>query len=117
MSEPVSTPPEPVSTPREPFSTPRMVELEAEVAVARLQLASTVEAISQRLTPRALASDAGDRAKDGVKQARHSVEQLVHDATSADADREASTRARVILGSAAAAVALVAAVAVLRRRG
>jgi Protein of unknown function (DUF3618) len=101
----------------EPFSTPRMVELEAEVAVARLQLASTVEAISQRLTPRALASDAGDRARLGVTQARTKAQQLVRDATSADADPEASTRARVILASAAAAAALVGAVALLRRRG
>lgn len=101
----------------EPFSTPRMVELEAEIAVTRVQLASTVDALAQRLAPRALASEAGQQARQGAEQARAAVEQLVHDATSAEADPEASTRARVILAGAAGAVALVVAVALLRRRG
>lgn len=101
----------------EPFSTPRMVELEAEIAVTRVQLASTVDELTQRLTPGALASEASKQARLGVEQAKAAVEQILHDATSAEADPEASTRARVILAGAAGAVALVVAVSLLRRRG
>lgn len=101
----------------EPFSTPRMVELEAEIAATRVELALSVDSLARRLTPRELAADAAQQARAGAEQAKLTVEQLVRDATSAEADPEASTRARVILAGAAAVVALAVAAALLRRRG
>lgn len=101
----------------EPFSTPRMVELEAEIAATRVELALSVDSLARRLTPRELAAEAGRQARSGAEQARSAVEQLVRDATSAEADPEASTRARVILAGAATVAALAVATALLRRRG
>jgi hypothetical protein len=100
-----------------PFSTPQMVELEAQAALARVELESTIDAITARLTPRALLGDVTDQAKAAAGSARTGAENLFRDATSADADPEASTRARVILASAAAVVALVIAASLKRRGG
>ena len=47
----------PAST-QKPFSTPEMVALEAELAVTRAQLASTVDELVARLDPRAQAGRA-----------------------------------------------------------
>ncbi|MDM7832364.1 DUF3618 domain-containing protein [Cellulomonas edaphi] len=101
----------------EQFSTPQMVKAEAEIALVRSQLAASVDALAQRLTPRALANDAATQAREGAGKVRSAAEKLVRDATSAEADPEASSRARKVLASAAGAVALVVAVALLRRRG
>jgi len=100
-----------------PFSTPEMVELEAQAALTRLELVSTVDALAQRLDPRAGLHQATDQAKAQADKARDAAQQLWHDATSADADPEASTRARVVLASAAAVVALAVAAAAFKRRG
>ena len=100
-----------------PFSTPQMVELQAQAALARVELASTIDAITARLTPRALLGDVTNQARSAADSARTGAEHLFRDATSADADPEASTRARVILASAAAVVTLVIAASLLKRRG
>jgi len=100
-----------------PFSTPQMVELQAQAALARVELATTIDAITERLTPRALLGDAANQAKAAAGSARAGAGHLFRDATSADADPEASTRARVILASAAAVVTLVVAASLLKRRG
>jgi hypothetical protein len=103
--------------PAVPFSTPQMVELEAQAALARLELASTIDAITARLTPKALLDEATSQAKSAAGNARGNAQRIFRDATSADADPEASTRARVILASATAVVTLVVAASLLRRRG
>ena len=88
-----------------PFSTPRMVELEAELAATRAQLAATVDELAGRLTPRALADQGAQEAK-----------RVWADAVGSDASPRERTRARMILGGVVAAGALVAALA-LRGRG
>ena len=91
-----------------PFSTPEMVALEAELAVTRAQLASTVDELVARLDPRSQAA-----------RAVESGRQLVSDATSADAAPDARKKARVALGSAAAGAAALLAlvIAAARRKG
>lgn len=87
------------------ITTPRMVEAESEVARTRAELAATVDALADRLDPRAQAKSAVD----GTKR-------LWEDATTKDADPRRQKRARAVLGGAVAVVALLAA-AGLRRRG
>ena len=91
-----------------PFTTPQIVSLEAELAVTRAQLASTVDELVARLDPRAQAG-----------RAVESGRQLVSDATSGDAAPEARKKARVTLGGAAAGAAALLAlvIAVGRRKG
>ncbi|MEN0128509.1 MAG: DUF3618 domain-containing protein [Brevundimonas sp.] len=100
-----------------PFSTPQMVLLEAEAKLKRLELASTVDAIAARLTPRALLGEAVSEAKEAVGNVRDHVSRLFRDATSPDADPEASTRARAIVAGVATVVTLVVAASLLKRRG
>lgn len=88
-----------------PFSTPRMVELEAELAATRAQLASTVDELAGRLTPRALADQ-------GAQEARR----IWSDAVGSDAPPRDRTRARMVLGGLVAVGALLAAAAVRGRR-
>jgi len=91
-----------------PFSTPEMVAAEAEVAVTRDQLASTVDELVARLDPRAQAG-----------RAVESGRQLWSDATSGDADPADRKKAFTVLGGAAAAGAVLLAliVAAARRKG
>lgn len=97
----------PASTPK-PFSTPEMVALEAELAVTRAQLASTIDELVARLDPRAQAG-----------RAVESGRQIWLDATSSDAPPDARKKAVAVLGGAVAGVAAVLALVVLagRRRG
>lgn len=88
-----------------PFSTPRMVELEAELAATRAQLASTVDELAGRLTPRALAGQGAQEAK-----------RIWTDAVGSDAPPRDRTRARMVLGGLVAVGALLAAAAVRGRR-
>lgn len=94
--------------PAKPFSTPDMVAAEAEIAVTRDQLASTVDELVARLDPRAQAG-----------RAVESGRQLWNDATNGDADPEDRKKAFTVLGGAAAGVAvlLVLLVAAARRKG
>ncbi|MDC7122315.1 DUF3618 domain-containing protein [Cellulomonas fimi] len=87
------------------ITTPRMVEAESEVARTRAELAATVDALADRLDPRAQAKSAVD----GTKR-------LWSDATTKDADPHRQKRARAVIGGAVAVVALLAA-AGLRRKG
>ncbi|KQR08310.1 DUF3618 domain-containing protein [Cellulomonas sp. Leaf334] len=97
----------PAST-QKPFSTPEMVALEAELAVTRAQLASTVDELVARLDPRAQAG-----------RAVASGRRLWSDALDGDASPEARKKAFAVLGGAVAGVAavLVLVVAAGRRRG
>ena len=93
--------------PQEPFSTPEMVALEAELAVTRAQMASTVDELMARLDPRAQAG-----------RAVESGRQMWTDATSGDADPDARKKALTVLGSAAAGVVvLIALIITAGRRG
>lgn len=85
------------------ISTPRITELEAEVALTRGQLASTVDALTERLDPRVQK----DRlVADGKR--------LVFDATDEAALPEDRARARKVLAVAGVVAALVV-VALVRR--
>ncbi|KQS98940.1 DUF3618 domain-containing protein [Cellulomonas sp. Leaf395] len=97
----------PAST-QKPFSTPEMVALEAELAVTRAQLASTVDELVARLDPRAQAG-----------RAVESGRRMWSDATSGDAPPEARKKALAVLGGAVAGVAVVLALVIAggRRRG
>jgi len=97
----------PAST-QKPFSTPEMVALEAELAVTRAQLASTVDELVSRLDPRAQAGRAVDSGR-----------QLWSDATSGEAPPDARKKALTVLGGAVAGVAAVLVLVVLagRRKG
>ena len=96
----------PAST-QKPFSTPEMVTLEAELAVTRAQLASTVDELVARLDPRAQAV-----------RAVESGRRLVNDAVHGDAAPEARKKALAVLGGVVAGVAAVVALVVAgRRRG
>ena len=85
-----------------------MVALEAELAVTRAQLASTVDELVARLDPRAQAGRA-------VEQGR----QLWSDATDGDAEPAARKKALSVLGGAAAGVAVLLTLIVVasRRKG
>ncbi|WP_315094781.1 DUF3618 domain-containing protein [uncultured Cellulomonas sp.] len=90
-----------------PFTTPQMQALEAELAVTRAQLASTVDELVARLDPRAQAV-----------RAVESGRRLVSDAVSGDAAPDARKKALAVLGGAVAGVAaLVALVVAGRRKG
>ena len=81
----------------DPFRTPETVALEAELAVTRAQLASTVDELVARLDPRAQAG-----------RAVESGRQLWSDATNGDADpADARKKAFTVLGGAAAGVAVL----------
>ncbi|GEK20239.1 DUF3618 domain-containing protein [Cellulomonas xylanilytica] len=94
----------PAST-QKPFSTPEMVALEAELAVTRAQLASTVDELAARLDPRAQAGRAVDSGR-----------RMWQDATSGDASPEDRTKALKVLGGAVAGVAVVLALIVAASR-
>ncbi|MDQ0375027.1 DUF3618 domain-containing protein [Cellulomonas humilata] len=94
----------PAST-QKPFSTPEMVALEAELAVTRAQLASTVDELVARLDPRAQAG-----------RAVASVGHLWSDATSSDAAPDARKKAIALIGGAVAGVAALLALMVAARR-
>lgn len=79
-------------------TTPKITELEAEVAVTRTQLASTVDALAERLDPRV---QKDKLVADGKR--------LVFDATDAAALPEDRSRARTILAFAGAVTVLVVA--------
>jgi hypothetical protein len=92
---------------QKPFSTPEMVALEAELAVTRAQLASTVDELVARLDPRAHAG-----------RAVASGRQLWSDATSGDAAPDDRKKALAVLGGVVAgAAAQVAIVIAAGRRG
>ncbi|MFC8191929.1 DUF3618 domain-containing protein [Cellulomonas sp. NPDC057328] len=78
------------------ISTPKITELEAEVAVTRTQLASTVDALAERLDPRV---QKDKLVADGKR--------LVFDATDAAALPEDRSRARTVLAVAGAVTVLV----------
>ncbi|QGQ18453.1 DUF3618 domain-containing protein [Cellulomonas sp. JZ18] len=85
------------------MTTPRITQLEAEVALTRGQLASTVDALSERLDPRVQK----DRLiADGKR--------LVFDATDEAALPEDRARARTVLAVAGTVAALVL-VGIVRR--
>jgi len=86
------------------ITTPEIAKLEAEILATRLQLASTADALSERLVPARLAQDAVDEGK-----------AFVSAAFDADAAPEARKRSRIVLGAAAAAVAVLVLAAVRRR--
>ncbi|WP_456785753.1 DUF3618 domain-containing protein [Cellulomonas sp. P5_C5] len=94
----------PAST-QKPFSTPEMVALEAELAVTRAQLASTVDELVARLDPRAQAGRAVDSGR-----------QLWRDATSGDSSPDARKKAIAIIGGAVAGVAALLALVVAAGR-
>ena len=94
----------PAST-QKPFSTPEMVALEAELAVTRAQLASTVDELVARLDPRAQAG-----------RAVASVSHLWSDATSSDVAPDARKKAIAVIGGAVAGVAALLALMVAARR-
>ena len=94
----------PAST-QKPFSTPEMVALEAELAVTRAQLASTVDELVSRLDPRAQAG-----------RAVESGRQLWTDATSGDSSPEARKKALAVLGGAVAGVAALLALVIAAGR-
>ena len=73
------------------FSSPRTVELEAQIAATRAELAATVDELADRLNPKV------------------QVKKIAHDATSPDVDPRTRTQARIVVGVACAAVALVVA--------
>jgi hypothetical protein len=85
---------------------PKIAALEAELAATRAQLTETVDELSTRLDPRYQASQATARGR-----------RLVRDAIgiASDADPSARTRARVVLGSGLAALAVVVSAAARRR--
>ncbi|CAM5784341.1 DUF3618 domain-containing protein [Cellulomonas persica] len=87
----------------EPFTTPAMQAIEAEIAVTRQQLVSTVDELTARLAPRAQAEAA-------VATARR----LASDATSADASPQDRAHARKVLAGAALAAAFVTTIVVVR---
>ncbi|WP_051274954.1 DUF3618 domain-containing protein [Cellulomonas sp. URHD0024] len=92
--------------PVEPFSTPKMVAIEADIKVARAELAESIDELVARLDPRAQAGRAIENGR-----------RLWTDATTGDSGPEARTRALKVLGSVAAGVAaLVALVAVVAAR-
>ena len=96
----------PAST-QKPFSTPEMVALEAELAVTRAQLASTVDELVARLDPRA---QAGRAAASGRR--------LWSDATSSDAAPDARKKAMAVIGGVVAGTAaLIALVIAAGRKG
>jgi hypothetical protein len=96
-----------VEKPATPFSTPETVALEAELAVTRAQLASTVDELVARLDPRAQAG-----------RAVESGRQLWSDATNSDADPDRRKKALTVLGGALAGVAvLVTLIVAAGRRG
>jgi hypothetical protein len=91
--------------PPKPFVTPETIALEAELAVTRAQLASTVDELVARLDPRAQAG-----------RAVESGRQLWSDATSGDADPENRKKAFTVLGGAAAGVVVLLALIVTAAR-
>ncbi|QCB92653.1 DUF3618 domain-containing protein [Cellulomonas shaoxiangyii] len=80
------------------ITTPKITELEAEVVVSRGQLASTVDALAERLDPRV---QKDKLVADGKR--------LVFDATDAAALPEDRSRARKIFAVAGGVAALVVA--------
>ncbi|MBT0994072.1 DUF3618 domain-containing protein [Cellulomonas sp. DKR-3] len=92
-------------TPVVPFTTPEILALEAQIAVTRQQLASTVDEVVTRLDPRTQAAAAAAASR-----------QMVHDALSEDAAPEDQARARKVLGGAVAGVVVLVALVVLRAR-
>jgi len=88
-----------------PFSSPQTVALEAELAVTRAQLASTVDELVARLDPRAQAG-----------RAVESGRQLWTDATSGNADPDARKKALTILGSVVAGTAALLALIIAANR-
>ena len=96
----------PAST-QKPFSTPEMVALEAELAVTRAQLASTVDELVARLDPRAQAG-----------RAVASGRQLWSDATSSGVAPDARKKALAVIGGVVAGTAaLIALVIAAGRKG
>ncbi|MBU4214585.1 MAG: DUF3618 domain-containing protein [Actinobacteria bacterium] len=80
---------QPTTAPR--FSSPRTVELEAQIAATRAELAATVDQLTSRLDPKVQAT------------------RIVHEATAPDVDPQARKRARIVLGVAGAAAVLLVA--------
>ena len=89
---------EPTPAARPSFSTPAIVALETQIAASRAELAATVDELTSRLDPKTQASRLVAEGK-----------QLVSDATDAQADPKARTRARVVLAVAAGLAALAVA--------
>ena len=85
-------------------TTPEIAKLEAEIAATRLQLASTADALSERLVPARLAQDAVDEGR-----------AFVSAAFDAEAPAAARQRSRITLGVATAVVAVLVLAAVRRR--
>ncbi len=85
----------------------KVTALEAEIVATRLELAATVDELTTRLDPRRQAAEAVDGGK-----------RLVRDAVGTDpaADPGARTKARVVLGAGAVAVAAVVGGLIRRRR-
>ena len=82
-----------------------MEALEAHLAATRLELAETIDALTERVSPVNVA-----------RRARAGAQQIARDAVSSDADPQARRRARIIVAATAAAVVLAAAVVVRRLR-
>lgn len=78
-------------SPAAPFSSPRTVELEAQIAATRAELAATVDELANRLNPKVQAT------------------RIVHEATAPDVDPRTRRQARIVVGLTCAAVALVVA--------
>lgn len=87
-------------------TNPKIAALEAELALNRAQLASTVDELSTRLDPRYQAAQAVDS---GRRLVRNAV------GTDPEANPQARGRARAVLGAGVAALGLVVALAVRRR--
>ena len=94
----------PAST-QKPFSTPEMVALEADLAVTRAQLASTVDELVARLDPRAQAG-----------RAVASGRRLWTDAVSGDTPPDARKKALVVIGGTVAGVAAFVALVIAAHR-
>ena len=103
--ESVQNPEQKPASTQKPFSTPEMVALEAELAVTRAQLASTVDELVARLDPRA---QAGRAAASGRR--------LWRDAVTSDASPAARKKARAVIGGTVAGVAAFLALVIAAHR-